>query len=216
MVEQNRWSEPKTTGFRPPGLNSHTATLIQSENTIRIVIFGGSTSTGPTNDVFELDITDPTNLVWQKKNCSGSESPAPRELHAATMIESNRIIVTGGRHVNGVYQDGFELCLDSWRWSKVENLPFPVCAHTIFRFEDGSLAYFGGWDGKESVLNDLWYKGIGKDAKWERQAVSGPDVHVRFGHCGCLVGKEYFLFGGINLAFDISDMQMISECPFQN
>ena len=92
-----------------------------------------------------------------------------------------------------------------------DNLPHPVCAHTMFRSIDATLGYFGGWDGKDSVLNDLWCKAGGEDTTWKRQTVSGPDVHMRFGHSGCLVGKQYFLFGGINLGFDLSEMQMLTR-----
>lgn len=107
------------------------------------------------------------NGTFRKQPTSG-DAPSSRGLHAATMLDDNRLIVFGGAAQNGkMSNELFVLDLHTWKWTKIsfgdnENdnkMPSPRAAPCLASLSDGCVILFGGAEATEQGLNpraDLW------------------------------------------------------------
>lgn len=108
-----------------PPRNSHSAVLDGDT----MLIIGGASPDGQTDDVFAVDLSDRSNLNCVQVSCHQSESgacvvqsdgvggvPAARDMHSACVYSSEltggagaTILLMGGRSSAGVLQDLFSL-----------------------------------------------------------------------------------------------------------
>lgn len=108
-----------------PPRNSHAAVLDGDT----MVIIGGASPSGQTDEVFTIDFSDRSNLKCVRVDCQPSESgasvahsdgvggvPAARDMHSACVYNSEvsggvgaSILVMGGRSSAGVLEDLFSL-----------------------------------------------------------------------------------------------------------
>ena len=83
---------PSSSGITAQARNAHTATWIPSSSGERMIVVGGTTEDGPTNEVLVLHYTMATdstevirNVYWTAASCSGTP-PRAREMHSATSV----------------------------------------------------------------------------------------------------------------------------------
>ncbi|CAM9815509.1 unnamed protein product, partial [Sphacelaria rigidula] len=145
-----------------PPRNSHAAVLYGST----IIIIGGASPEGHTDDVHTIDLSDMSALSCRQVTCETAQtgaphsealqqSPSAREMHSANLVSRGKtkdadptILVMGGRSAAGVHQDLFALNPASWEWRRLKDAPAPRCAHIACMIEyEGIMAVFGGWDG---------------------------------------------------------------------
>lgn len=108
-----------------PPRNSHAAVLDGDT----MVLIGGASPDGQTDEVFTIDLSDRSNLSCVRVDCQPSVSgacvaqsdgvggaPAARDMHSACVCNSELtggagaiILVMGGRSSTGVLQDFFSL-----------------------------------------------------------------------------------------------------------
>ena len=106
----------------PPGLVGH-ATLALGDG--RIVVLGGlsrSTSTLlPLNTIYVYDVAQ---LSWSTLTVGGSSTPVPRRNFAATVINTDKILIHGGADASfqTALSDGAILDLTKLQWSAVPAL----------------------------------------------------------------------------------------------
>lgn len=106
-----------------PPRNSHAAVLYGST----IIIIGGASPEGHTDDVHTIDLSDMSALSCRQVTCESAQtgaphsealqqSPSAREMHSANLVSRGKtkdadptILVMGGRSAAGVHQDLFAL-----------------------------------------------------------------------------------------------------------
>lgn len=108
-----------------PPRNSHAAVI--HENTM--IIIGGASPEGQTNDVYTIDLSDRSSLTcrqvcckpWQSAHSSrqsgeGRDMPVAREMHSTCLYGSRttkgaeaNVLLMGGRSKDGVLPDLFSL-----------------------------------------------------------------------------------------------------------
>lgn len=108
-----------------PPRNSHSAVLDGDT----MMIIGGASPDGQTDDIFAIDLSDRSNLNYVRVACQPSESgvyvahsdgvgdvPAARDMHSACVYNAEltgaagaTILLMGGRSSAGVLQDLFSL-----------------------------------------------------------------------------------------------------------
>ena len=154
----------------PPARTDHTAAIWRVDGTEEfLVVFGGSTVTGASNDVWTLN---PSSGDWAQLVAKDGRQPQPRTSHAAAIAGQGAdaaLVVVGGQ--DGSRGPGAAAILDdAWvlplgpgkrEWRRIEGwrgrYPLLRCRHTlniVAASNDLALAVvFGGWDG-ENVLDD--------------------------------------------------------------
>ena len=184
----------------------------------RVLIFGGETEAGPSDEVWEIDFkNDLVNGAWRLLSPSG-EIPPARTGHSAVFdLENDRVIVFGGWNGDSTfYNDVRELDLGNGdgTWEKIDSGQGPSgrAEHTaVLDVENSRMIIFGGWDGNMR-LNDIWEldwsTGI---SRWQKLEVSGSSPDARSGHTAVHdpVGQTMVVFGGFNGARRLDDVWML-------
>ena len=146
------WSAPHVTGSPPSPRAGHTMELISGHS---IVLFGGGTADGPVNELYVLDVSDATNLVWSKPETHGTP-PSPRAGHSACQFVDNQLLVFGGGYLNKVFNDLHVFNFDTMVWSRPADtgtVPTPRAGHTANVIQSKIYVFAGG--DSEHVYNDL-------------------------------------------------------------
>ena len=89
-LEQREWYHMQAYGSVPSPRRG--ASLCASEDGKKIYLMGGFDGSKPLNDIY---IFETERKTWTSSTPSGALSPAPRERHAATII-NNYLLVSGG------------------------------------------------------------------------------------------------------------------------
>ena len=127
------------------------------------------------------------NGTFRKQPTSG-DAPSSRGLHAATMLDKNRMILFGGAAQDGkMSNELFVLDIRTWKWKKMKFddggddddehpvMPSPRAAPCLASLTDGCVILFGGAEAKEQGLNpraDLWCFEIDDDGDGDSGAWS--------------------------------------------
>ena len=205
-TENLSWTNANTTNERikPSCRNSHSAVLL-NEN--KLLFFGGSSPTqGPMNDMYLLNIS---TCDFEKVTPATGTLPSPRDLHAActvTLDDKEFMYISGGRTSDNVVNEVWKFDILNLQWHREDDLKVNLCSHTMFSLKK-SLITFGGWDGKNGVLNDFWTKTV--HGNWKKQSLVGSKIPVRFGHDGVASNEIIYVFGGMNIATDLNSIQVI-------
>ncbi|CAN0212277.1 unnamed protein product [Discosporangium mesarthrocarpum] len=209
-----------------PPRNSHATVVIGSI----MIIIGGASPQGLTNDVFKCDLSDQDHLHFHAVHCTAApprkdlvgpreleELPLPREMHSACLCpvqlnehtepsSSHEVLVMGGRTSAGVERSLFSLNIDSWQWTRLTDAPAPRCAHSACFLENSAImAIYGGWDGGTTIAGSLClYDALA--GIWTTVSID-PVPTGRFGHASCAIGKgEIYVFGGVNPCDDLTEV----------
>ena len=98
-VEAKEWNEIKPSGSKPSGRSNPS---LVSDDSGRLILFGGRTGGGRSSDIWTLDIA---SGKWTELTPSG-EGPEPRSSHdAAWNPDTGQMIVFGGRSNSGNLND---------------------------------------------------------------------------------------------------------------
>jgi len=133
---------------RPPGTTDHSAVLWEPSAGAgcepQMVVFGGSSSGGPTNSTWLLSLK---SHRWSLARTHGAP-PCPRTAHAA-LCSGDRMLVTGGEVTGHTSQlaDCHILDLTSMTWTALDPLPAPVCRHSMALLRSGAGARIAAWGG---------------------------------------------------------------------
>jgi N-acetylneuraminic acid mutarotase len=163
-----RWSKPRIVGDRIPSKRrAHTACLYKTH----IYVFGGGDGVRALNDIWRLDVSDPTKMSWRQvsgpdRSTSGSLSsaagggggggdrdrdalrPKARGYHTANIV-GNKIVVFGGSDGGECFDDVWVYSLDRQTWQQVVlEEPYRRLSHTA-TLVGSYLFVVGGHDGEE-------------------------------------------------------------------
>ena len=128
-----RWSTIRAIGVAPPHRSYHSSTAIKTDDSTRLVIFGGNDDSKCFNTVHLLERVGNGKFAWSHPKCSG-DLPKPRTGHTATLLsDGHTILIYGGWDPNTedensdedlVFGDSFLLDTKTWTWSKGPNPRF--------------------------------------------------------------------------------------------
>nr|AML76734.1 putative LOV domain-containing protein [Gaga arizonica] len=127
----------------PPGRWGHT---LSSLNGSSLVVFGGCGKEGLLNDVFVLNIDDPSP-TWRE--VTSAAPPLPRSWHSSCTLDGTTLVVSGGCADSGVLlSDTFSLDLmmekPMWREITVTCSPPSRLGHSLSVYGNKKLLMFGG------------------------------------------------------------------------
>jgi len=190
-----QWSIPNVEGMPPIGRYYHTATNIGDG---RILIFGGRTETGESNDVYILDTK---KMRWVQPNISG-KPPKKRYQHSAELFDHNKLIIYGGISRMTALQDIVVLDLDKMEWIKpsvkreLERHETRARDYTILAGDKLLVFNFECLDGgvsKSHTINVLKLKNINK-VNWETiELVGDIPFNSQFCSINSYGNKHYFI-----------------------
>ncbi|MCC7202183.1 MAG: hypothetical protein IT393_05880 [Nitrospirae bacterium] len=202
--------------------------MVYDPGSNRVILFGGAETDGDTttllNDVWVL--TNANGLggdpAWVNITPASGSIPNPRMMHSAVYdSNNNRMIVFGGgaksgplndvwvlTHANGLDENGQDAS-PSWQPLTVSgNLPDARTGHAaVFNPSKNSMTIFGGADGQEGLLDDLWImenaNGIEGPAIWSsgiifhNSKVSYPDARANHSAVINVENDTMAVFGGL-------------------
>jgi len=192
-TETMQWSIPNVEGMPPVGRYYHTATNIGEG---RIVIFGGRTETGESNDVFILDTK---KMRWIKPNVSG-KPPKKRYQHSAELFDHNKLVIYGGISKMNALQDIVILDLERMEWIKpsvkreLERHETRARDYTILAGDKLLVFNFESSDSssKSHIIHVLKLKNVNK-VSWETIELIG-DIPFNSQFCSInSFGNKHFL-----------------------
>lgn len=134
------WSFVRLKTDLPPR-HRHTAVQYADKEA---VLFGGADDSGPSN---ELWIMSPEGRSVYKP--THGNAPSPRMSHGACVVNNSLYVYGGFSDYGEVFDDLYQLDLDSFVWSKIEfpDLSLPKCfSHCLFKIKDDMLGVIGGCD----------------------------------------------------------------------
>lgn len=202
--------------------------MVYDPGSNRVILFGGAETDGDTttllNDVWLL--TNANGLggdpAWANITPVSGSIPNPRMMHSAVYdSNNNRMMVFGGEansgplsdvwvltHANGLDENGQETS-PSWQPLTVSgNLPDARKGHTaVFNPSKNSMTIFGGLDGQEGILDDLWVienaNGVEGPTIWSsgiifhNSKVSYPDARANHSAVINVEDDTMAVFGGL-------------------
>uniref|UniRef100_A0A6B2L260 BTB domain-containing protein n=1 Tax=Arcella intermedia TaxID=1963864 RepID=A0A6B2L260_9EUKA len=173
-------------------------------------VFGGyDNQTGLSNDLYELNIETNT---WKLLSDNNLVKPSPRYSHVSVILKTNTrkyVLIFGGRGAQSlVFNDiwRYDIHLDKWEPLKVKShskVPKGryACA-SFFDKEKLELVIHGGYDGNNTVFNDMWSINLNsKELVWKEIGTSmfKKEFLPRYHHTiHRLSGTGLIIFGGRN------------------
>jgi hypothetical protein len=128
------WS---ATGNLTQARADHTATLLQSG---KVLVTGGTSSSASGPYVTSAELYDPATGTW---TTTGSLESG-RAYHTATLLASNRVLVTGGRNGNGALATAELYDPATGNWSSTGSLRQPRANHTATLLPNNQVLIAGG------------------------------------------------------------------------
>jgi hypothetical protein len=97
----HRFSKPVITAKHglPPPRRAHTTVFYRNF----LVVFGGGNGQAALNDVWALDVSDPSRLSWHEWKANG-EVPPKKGYHSANLV-GDKMIVFGGSDGHASFAD---------------------------------------------------------------------------------------------------------------
>ncbi|KAH7365543.1 hypothetical protein KP509_18G033900 [Ceratopteris richardii] len=127
----------------PPGRWGHTLTCLNGSS---LVVFGGCGKEGLLNDVFVLNLDEPSPC-WRE--VTSAAPPLPRSWHSSCTVDGTTLVVSGGCADSGVLlSDTFLLDLMTdkpmWREITVTYSPPSRLGHSLSVYGKRKILMFGG------------------------------------------------------------------------
>eukprot|EP00053_Salpingoeca_punica_P018620 m.183210 g.183210 ORF g.183210 m.183210 type:complete len:1272 (-) comp17471_c0_seq2:580-4395(-) len=192
------WEKIADKGPLPYARYGHTLTAINSEI---VLLFGGVTYNGTTNDLWMFNMTDSS---WVEMT-QGDPWPSPRAQHACTSALDGTMIMTGGYETDDLFvapEDFlwlFNFTTGNWtkQAAKSGSVPLPRCAHGVAMIGSNLLIY-GGLDVNSVPLNDMWQLDTVGLLWSQPEIVMSETPGPRFEHAMVGLGSRVYLFYGLS------------------
>lgn len=195
-----RWTKPRVLGDKIPSKRrAHTACLYKNG----IYVFGGGDGVRALNDIWRLDVSDPTKMIWKlisgpenAVSSSGTETrPKARGYHTANMVGS-KLIIFGGSDGRECFDDVWIYDIETHAWTFV-NMPMTYrrLSHTA-TIVGSYLFVLGGHDGDE-YCNDVLLLNL-VTMTWDKRKVYGKPPSGRGYHGTVLHDSRLLVVGGLD------------------
>lgn len=174
----------------PPPRRAHTTVLYNNF----LVIFGGGNGQAALNDVWALDVSDPSRLTWQEWRTRG-DVPQKKGYHTANLV-GDKMIVFGGSDGHASFADVHVLNLVTLTWTLVNTeIKHNRLSHTSTQV--GSYLFvIGGHNGQTYAQDVLLFNLV--TLAWESKVPRGIPPPGRGYHVAVLHDARIFVSGGYN------------------
>jgi hypothetical protein len=193
------WRVINAHGTAPSGRCDHAAVYDPLHQ--RMIIFGGSISSGYLNDIQVLSLAA-GDESWQNVNPTGPPPPVRSCAFAIYHPGRNSFVLFGGAGVYVWYNDVWELKLDSMVWHEIAVLgtkPAPRYYGGCFLDQaNNRMVVFGG-GGPGTSYNDLWALDLDPGSEqWTELHAGGSPPAPRhcFAHAYDAQNNKLFVFAG--------------------
>ncbi|XP_059181369.1 kelch domain-containing protein 1-like [Centropristis striata] len=174
-LDSGTWERREITGDKPPDLTGSCGANINGT----FYIFAGCDSEGYTNQMFSVDLTEPS-CSWKKVTDTKGTTPSPRNKHSC-WVHRERLIYFGGYGCKTVGEvqntSTSSFVMDEMSWITIGN--------TLFRC--------WGWNNEVSVFDT-------QSATWSTPETRGPAPPPRGCHASALLGDKGYISGGAETA----------------
>lgn len=183
--------EPISTINAPSARSQHVAVWT---NTNQMVVWGGDTSSGPTNTG---GVYDPATGAWS--GTSTASAPSPRKgATAVWATTTSEMLVWGGTDGAALGTGArYDAAANQWTPIKVEGAPAPRFDHTAI-WTGAKMIVWGGHDANGTILND----GASYDPNTDTWVAlptvdnTGTAMPTRYGHTAVWTNAVMLIWGG--------------------
>lgn len=174
----------------PPPRRAHTTVLYRNF----LVVFGGGNGQAALNDVWALDVSDPSRLTWHEWRTRG-DVPQKKGYHTANLV-GDKMIVFGGSDGHASFADVHVLNLQTLTWTLVNTeVKHNRLSHTATQV--GSYLFvIGGHNGQTYAQDVLLFNLV--TLAWEQKIPKGVPPPGRGYHVAVLHDGRIFISGGYN------------------
>jgi N-acetylneuraminic acid mutarotase len=175
-LSEDKWTQKEPTIPRPAGRHSHAMAPIYG--TDNVLLFGGYTSGGLSNETWLYDLSDDT---WTQK----SYGPSAREYHEmSTIYDDDKVVLFGGYDGNDYLDDIWVYDLNDDQWTQMSPFVKPSARKghemaTVYGTDE--IVLFGGNESGTALVDDTWVYDLSLD-KWTDMNPSGTRPSPRRGH----------------------------------
>lgn len=199
-LDSYNWTQISTSGPSPPPIRDHISVYDPVDH--RMLVFGGSTEGGLSNDVYELDLS---SYTWDLLSPAGG-APAPRWDHCGVYNgQDHTMAVFGGRDLEVAFNDLWILDLHTLVWQSVYSSgpSTRMAASAIYVPVTNNMLVFGGsnywvdpWP--YTQYNDLWEFSFDTQS-WTELFPDGTLPSQRANHLASYdsVENRMLIFGGM-------------------
>ncbi|BEI82567.1 hypothetical protein CcaverHIS002_0304350 [Cutaneotrichosporon cavernicola] len=174
----------------PPPRRAHTTVLYRHF----LVVFGGGNGQAALNDVWALDVSDPSRLTWHEWRTRG-DVPQKKGYHTANLI-GDKMIVFGGSDGHASFADVHVLNLQTMTWTLVPTeVKHNRLSHTSTQV--GSYLFVIGGHNGQTYAQDVLLFNLTTLA-WESKVPKGVPPPARGYHVAVLHDARIFISGGYN------------------
>lgn len=197
-----RWTKPRIIGDRIPSKRrAHTACLYKNG----IYMFGGGDGVRALNDIWRLDVSDPTKMSWKlisgPEKISSSTSttkdhrPKARGYHTANIVGS-KLIIFGGSDGGECFDDVWIYDVETHIWKSVSiPVTYRRLSHTA-TIVGSYLFVIGGHDGSD-YCNDVILLNL-VTMTWDKRKAYGKPPSGRGYHGTVLYDSRLLVIGGFD------------------
>jgi hypothetical protein len=188
--------------------NSHCMVTFNED----LYIFGGGSSDGLLNDLWQFNIT---TKKWHVCEIGGKTIPS-REMHGMVVYTNkkneNYLYIFGGRLLESIDDKIYRVNLSDFKCEYVTNIPIALCSFSYVLYKYFIIIY-GGTDGN-TFLNDIIIFNI-TNSKWAKSKFqihselvkSDPNLAFFLGRIGSSMSIDYdseqlLIFGGSSIHKD--------------
>lgn len=174
----------------PPPRRAHTTVLYRHF----LVVFGGGNGQAALNDVWALDVSDPSRLTWHEWRTRG-DVPQKKGYHTANLI-GDKMIVFGGSDGHASFAHVHVLNLQTMTWTLVPTeVKHNRLSHTSTQV--GSYLFVIGGHNGQTYAQDVLLFNLTTLA-WESKVPKGVPPPARGYHVAVLHDARIFISGGYN------------------
>lgn len=174
-LSSGSWQLKEISGDKPPDLSGFCGSFVNG----KLYIFAGCDSSGYTNQMYSVDLTE-EKYTWRKLSDTTGTTPSPRNKHSC-WVHRDRIIYFGGYGCKTIG----EVQNTSSTNFIVEEMSWTTIGNTLFRC--------WGWNNEVNVFDTHTHT-------WSLPETKGPVPVPRGSHASALLGNKGFISGGVEKA----------------
>jgi uncharacterized phage protein gp47/JayE len=169
----------------------HTATLLP---TGEVFVFGGTTGLGDSNAIAIGEIYDPIGNTWGLVSTIGA--PTARYFHSANLLDTNKVLIIGGRLASGLETNTcFLYDFVGGTWSTTGNLLVARAHHTSETLNTTNVLAIMGENAGVTLLSAELYDKVGGTWSFTLNNLA----YSRQGHASSILNDNTVLVSGGSL-----------------
>ena len=194
-----QWSSDLTPALSPSPRRWHSACLNPASNS-SMIVFGGYNSGSEFNDVWEYNSS---NNLWNQHIITSTVAPQARYGHTIVPLDSNRILLFGGKNEAGTYYGDtwfYNCSTTKWEEQSVSTSPSNRAFFSMARVDNQSKVVLFGGNTEGTKSNETWFYDIAAKTWSLASPQTAPAARTGASIAYDNAGKV-FIFGGVNISY---------------